>query len=131
MSLELLNPDTLPAPFGYTQVVRGRGSTTLYTSGQVSLDAGGNVVGEGDLDAQLRQAFANLVAAVEAGGGRLEQLAKITAFIVGYQPDHRLIFAKARDDTFGAHQPASTLLGVQSLAVPQFLAEVEGIAVLD
>ena len=131
MSLDLLNPDSLPAPFGYTQVVRAQGTTTVYLSGQVGLDAAGNVVGENDLEAQLRQAFANLVAGLQAAGGRLEQLTKITTFIVNYEPEMRLVYARARDDTFGDHRPASTLLGVQSLAVPAFVCEVEGIAVLD
>ena len=131
MPLELLNPDSLPAPFGYTQVVRAHGATTVYLSGQVSLDSEGNVVGENDLEAQLRQAFANLVAGLEAGGARLDQLAKITTFIVDYQPEMRQAYARVRDDTFGDHRPASTLLGVQALALPALLCEVEGIAVLD
>ena len=88
MSLELLNPDTLPAPFGYTQVVRGRGSTTLYTRARYRWMRGATSWARGS-GGTIAAGVRDLVAAVEAGGGRLEQLAKITAFIVGYEPDHR------------------------------------------
>ena len=47
-----INPPTMPAPVGYTQVVEVSGGKTIYLSGQVALDAAGSVVGQGDLRAQ-------------------------------------------------------------------------------
>ena len=59
-----LSPDTLPAPFGYSHVVDAPASRIVYVSGQVPLDTEGQLVGEGDFEAQVRQVFANLTAAL-------------------------------------------------------------------
>ena len=83
------------------------------------------------LPAQARQVFANLGRALAATGARPDQVAKITIYIVGHRPNHLPIIEAARITVFGDHKPTDTLLGVQTLARPGYLIEVDAIAVVD
>ena len=131
MSIERIQPDGLARPTGYTHVVRARGGSTIYISGQVSADASGTVVGEGDFATQARQVFANLRAALASVDTGFEHVAKMTTFIVNYTPALRDALRAARAEAMGDTAPASTLVGVQALAAPAYLIEVEAIAVLE
>ena len=131
MTLELINPEDLPTPESYTQVVVASGSRLVFVSGQVADDARGDLVGRGDLAAQARQAFANVGRALAAAGARPEQVAKITIYVVHHRPEYLPEISKARIAVFGDHVPADTLVGVETLAEPGYLIEVEAIAVLD
>jgi enamine deaminase RidA (YjgF/YER057c/UK114 family) len=110
--------------------VRARGGSTVYLAGQTPIDAAGNVVGEGDFAAQARQVYANIRTALAAVGADVSHLVRTTTYIVNYTPALRDALAAARSEAFGDVKPASTLLGVQALANPAYLIEVEGIAVL-
>lgn len=125
MSLELLNPDRLPASPAYTHVVVARGARTIFVSGQVAAGVGD------DFAAQARAAHENLGIALEAAGARPADVAKLTTYVVDYRPELRPVIGEARTALFGEHRPASTLVGVAALALPEFLIEVEAIAVLD
>jgi enamine deaminase RidA (YjgF/YER057c/UK114 family) len=131
MTLELINPDDLPAPTTYTHVVVATGSRLVFVAGQEPEDEQGNVVGPGDLKAQARQVFANLGRALAAAGARPEQVTKITIFVVHYRREHLPVIEEGRVALFGDHQPADTLVGVEALSRPEFLIEVEAIAVID
>ncbi len=131
MTLEHISPQGLAKSPAYTHVVRTSGTTTAYIAGQVALDADGNVVGEGDLEAQARQAYANLVTALAAVGATVNEIAKTTTYVVNYSADVRPALHAARRSVFSGEPPANTLIGVQSLALPEFLIEIEAIAVLD
>lgn len=131
MTIERLNPDGMNKPGGYTHVVRARGGTTIFVAGQTPLDADGNLVGEGDLEAQTRKVFENVRDALAAVGADFSHVAKMTTYIVGYQPEMLPAFRAVRESFVGAHLPASTLVGVAALALPGFLIEVEVTAVLD
>jgi enamine deaminase RidA (YjgF/YER057c/UK114 family) len=131
MTLELINPDGLPTPASYTQVVAATGSRLVFVAGQVAEDARGNLVGHGDLAAQARVAFANVGRALAAAGARPEQVARITIYVVGHRPEYLPDISEARIAVFGDHKPADTLLGVATLAEPGYLIEVEAIAVAD
>jgi enamine deaminase RidA (YjgF/YER057c/UK114 family) len=131
MALELINPDGLPVPESYTQVVAATGSRLVFVAGQVADDADGNLVGPGDLAAQARQAFANVGRALAAAGARPDQTARITIYVVGHRPEFLPDISTARVAVFGEHKPADTLLGVETLAEAGYLIEVEAIAVLD
>lgn len=131
MSIERINPGGLTQPTAYTQVVRATGGTTIYLAGQVAADAAGNVVGAGDFEAQARQVFANLRTALEAAGAAFEDVVKTTTYVVNYSADLRPALQAAREAAYGTARPASTLVGVQALAAPEYLIEVEAIAVLD
>lgn len=131
MSLESIHPDGLPVPPAYSQVIVATGRRMVFVAGQVAVDADGNVVGHGDIAAQARQAFANVGRALAAAGARPDDVTKITIYVVHHRPEYRPLISEARVALFGDHKPTSTLVGVEALALPDFLIEVEAIAVTD
>jgi enamine deaminase RidA (YjgF/YER057c/UK114 family) len=131
MDLELINPEELPAPESYTHVVAATGRRLVFVAGQVADDAYGNLVGPGDLAAQARQAFANVGRSLAAAGAGPEQVARITIYVVHHRPEYLPDISAARIAVFGDHKPADTLLGVETLAQPGYLIEVDAIAVVD
>ena len=131
MSRQHLQPEGLAKPRGYSHVVCARG-TSVFIAGQVAFDADGRVVGPGDLRAQTEQVFKNLQCALAAAGARIEDLVKTTIFVVGFKPADREVIAEVRSRFYGNHPPpASTLVGVQALVVPELMIEIEAIAVID
>lgn len=128
---EHTNPPTLPPPPGYSQVVRVSGGTTVHIAGQVAWDADGNLVGSGDFEAQARQVFTNLGEALASVGCGFADLVKIGIYVVDHDPTKLETIRTVRDSFFGdITPPASTLLGVERLAVPGLMIEVDGIAVV-
>ena len=115
----------------FTQVVTGRGAETVYVSGQVALDANGSLVGGDDLGAQTEQAMRNLETALDSAGATFADVIKMTVFVVDYEPEHRPVIAAARDQFLSTDRPpASTLVGVTALAAPEYLIEIEAVAVI-
>jgi enamine deaminase RidA (YjgF/YER057c/UK114 family) len=131
VTLELINPDDLPTPEAYTHVVVATGTRLVFVAGQEPEDERGNLVGVGDLAAQAHQVFANLGRALAAGGARPEQVTKITIFVVKYSRKQLPVIDEARAALFEDHKPADTLVGVEALSRPEFLIEVEAVAVVD
>lgn len=128
MAKQIINPAGMAPPSGYSYAVRKSG-TPVFISGQVALDADGRLVGEGDAAAQTEQAFKNLRTVVEACGGTLDDIVKITVFVT--DPSYRPAVAAARQKHFTEGQyPASTYLVVSALAVPQLLVEIEAVAMI-
>jgi len=130
VALEHLQPESMHRPAGYTHVVTTSGRL-VFLAGQVALDEAGEIVGAGDLEAQARQIFANIRTALAAVGATPAHIAKTTTYIVGLDAEKRAALAAARADFTPDPPPASTLLGVQSLARPEFLIEIDVVAVLD
>jgi enamine deaminase RidA (YjgF/YER057c/UK114 family) len=118
MTLELINPDELPTPETYTQVIAATGSRMVFVAGQMSEDAQGDLVGLGDLAAQARQVFANVGRALAAAGAKPEQVTKITIYVVHHRPEYLPQIEAARLAVFGEHKPADALIGVEALAEP-------------
>jgi len=131
MALEFVDPEDLPTPASYTQVVVATGSRLVFVAGQVADDTEGNLVAPGDLATQARLAFANVGRALAAAGATPGQVARITIYVVGHRPEYLPIISEARIAVFGDHKPADTLLGVATLAEPGYVIEVEAIAVVD
>ena len=131
MTLELINPRGLPTPLAYTHVIVASGSRLVFVAGQEPEDEQGNLVGPGDLAAQARQVFANVGRALAAAGARPDQVTKITIFVVGYRREYLPVIDEGRVALFGSHKPADTLVGVEALSRPEYLIEVEAIAVID
>lgn len=127
-SFRLLNPPTLPAPPGYSQVAVVGAGELIVIAGQVALDAQGTLVGPGDFHAQAMQVFRNLLAALEAVGATPRNIVKLTTFVTDIS---QLPAFRAARDTFldPAAPPTSTLVQVARLFRPEFLIEVEAIAV--
>lgn len=121
----IATPEARPVA-NYKMATRMEGGRLLYISGQVAWDTTGNIVGKGDVRAQARQAFENLRRVLQAAGGDLGDLMKITTYITRIE-DFPAV-AQARSEVFGGELPASTLIVVKSLFHPEFLIEVEGVA---
>jgi enamine deaminase RidA (YjgF/YER057c/UK114 family) len=132
MDKKFINPPSLSTPTGYTHVVTiAGGGKLIYLSGQVSLDKTGAIVGKGDFAAQARQVHDNLLAALAAAGAKPADVVKINTYVVNYKADHRAILREIRGPIFGKdNPPASTLVGVQALALDDFMLEVEAVAVV-
>ena len=131
MANEYIQPQGLARPAAYTQVVMAQAGRTLFISGQVAVDENGWLVGRDDLRAQAQQVYENLRLALVAGGATFADVVKLTTYIVNYSPEQRAILNEVRSRYVnGEHPPASTLIGVQALAQPEFLIEVEAIAVV-
>ncbi|WP_425991589.1 RidA family protein [Afipia sp. DC4300-2b1] len=128
--LEHPHPTGLFQNPAYSHVVAASGTRTIYISGQVALDEKGAIVGAGDLSAQTTQVMKNIGLALAAANATFSDVAKITTYVVNYRPEHRAIIAKARTPFFAnMPPPASTLVGVSALAAPEWLIEIEAIAV--
>ena len=128
-NFELLIPNTMPKSVGYSQVATVTGGTIVFISGQVALDKSGNVVGKDDFKAQLEQVFENLKAAVEAAGGTFDDIIKLNSYVVDMS--HLADFREVRDKYVNVkNPPASTAVQVPRLFRPEFLVEVEAVAVV-
>jgi enamine deaminase RidA (YjgF/YER057c/UK114 family) len=131
MTLECINPDDLPIPEMYTQVIVATGRKMVFVSGQQPEDVNGKLAGDGDFAAQARLAFGNLGRALVAAGARPEDVCKITIYIVDYKRDeHVPIIEEAQMALFGDHKPANVVVGIAVMS-PGYLIEVDAIAVID
>jgi 2-iminobutanoate/2-iminopropanoate deaminase len=127
--IERIAAKTVFDPPTYTQTMKVTGAQTiLFVSGQVDYDSKGQPGHPGDFAAQARATYSALKAQVEAGGGTLSSIVKLTTFLVDIR--HRNDLAAIREEFFGKQSPASTLVGVTALAQPGWLIEVEAIAVI-
>jgi len=121
----IATPEAKPVA-NYKMATRREGGRLLYVSGQVAWDTSGDIVGKGDMATQARQVFQNLRQVLQAAGGDLKDLMKITTYIT--KIDDFPAVAEARSEVFQGELPASTLIVVKSLFHPDFLIEVEGVA---
>ncbi len=126
-----INPDGLARSPAYSQVVTAKPGTVVWVAGQVAANARGEVVGRGDLKAQLNQAWENVRLALVGSGATFQDVVKITTYVVNYKPSMRADLREARLRFMGnAEPPAATLVGVQSLASEEWLVEIEATAVI-
>ena len=132
MKKQYANPKELNVPRFYTHMVSVEGAAKLVTvSGQVSWDAGGNVVGKGDMRAQSEQVFKNLTAALRAAGAGWSHVIKMNGYMVGMNAERVNAYREVRQRFLQEGVlPASTLVGVEALVHPDLLLEVEVIAAL-
>ena len=132
MYRRFINPPGSPTPKNYHHVVVIQGGRTIYLSGQVAFDAERNIVGGNDLVEQTRQALRNVKTAVEAGGGQLSDVIKLSPSVVNYKPEQLEAVTDAIGEFFATDSlPANTLLGVDSLSTVGLLVEIEALAVTD
>ena len=131
VTLELINPEDLPTPTTYTHVVIASGSRLVFVAGQEPEGEDGKIVLRGELAVQARQVFGNVGRALSAAGARPDQVTKITIFVVDYRREHLPVIEAGRLALFGDHKPADTLVGVEALSHPDYLIEVEALAVID
>ena len=116
-------------PPAYSQAVKVTGAQTiLFLAGQVAYDDKGNPANRGDFTAQARAVFQAVKAQVEAGGGTMQSIVKVNTYLTDIR--HRAELPPVREEFFGKKGPASTLVAVAALAQPDWLIEVEAIAVV-
>ncbi len=124
---ERFNPPGVHTPqANYVHVTRL--GNTLYISGQLGLDPDGNLVGPGDAAAQAEQCYRNIKTIIEYCGGTMDDVVKITQYLTDLS--YRPLVAGPRDRYLGTPGPASTLVIVKGLAAPEYLVEIEALAVL-
>jgi reactive intermediate/imine deaminase len=129
VNFELLIPETMPKSVGYSQVATVTGGKIVFVAGQVALDKSGNVVGKDDFRAQVQQVFENLKAAVEAAGGNFGDVIKLNSYFLDFS--HLAEFREVRDKYINLkNPPASTAVQVSRLFRPEFLVEIEAVAVV-
>ena len=124
----LVQVDGVASPTGYSHAVITTRPVLIAISGQVALGPSGELVGVDDFGAQVEQAFANLVAVLDAAGCKPADVVKLTHFIVGLDATRLALVRGVRDRIFPDAKPSSSLLGVTALFAPQVLYEVEAFA---
>lgn len=132
MERKFINPEGMARPGTYTPVVTVRGGTMIHISGQIALDERAQLVGGRDLKAQTEQVYRNLGLALKGAGATFQDVVKITTYVVDYKPEYRSLMHEVRSRHFSKENPpASTLIGVQSLATADFLVEIEAVAFVE
>jgi reactive intermediate/imine deaminase len=127
--IRLSNPSTLSKPNGYSHIAEVTGGKTIYISGQIALDANGQLVGAGDMRAQAQQVFANLNAALESVGADFSDVVKLTYFLTDIAQIS--VVRAIRDQYVNTHNPpASSAIEVRRLVRDDLLLEIEAVAVI-
>ena len=124
------NPEGVAVPLKpyYSNAVRVDSGPLLFISGQVALDGDGKLVGEGNLRAQAVQVHENIKAIVEAEGATMADIVKVTVYVTDMRAFDDI--ADIREGYFPSDGPASVICEVSALAWPQFMIEVEAVAVV-
>ncbi len=129
--IQHLNPPGLPRNPAFTQAVAVSGRhRTIYVGGQDAVDASGNIVGKGDLRAQTEQVFHNMKLVLAAAGAGLEHVVKWTLYVVQGQPLQPGFEAYMKEWAGRPNPPTITMAFVAQLARPEFLVEMDAIAVV-
>jgi enamine deaminase RidA (YjgF/YER057c/UK114 family) len=132
--IKIYNPDKLGPPMGqYTHVTRVKASEFLFIAGMLSGDSAGNVIGEGDFEAQTKQVFLNIEAALESSGASWENVVQFTTYLVHSQDIPKFMDFRLRNfpQMFpNMKYPPNTMLMVDRLVKEPFLVEVQTIAAI-
>lgn len=126
MAQEVIAPANVIKARGYSHAIKV--GNTIYVAGQVAVDEAGNTVGKGDIVAQSECAYENLKRVLEAAGASLTDIVKMNIFCTDLDS-----FAKTGDvrrKYFGRHFPATTAVQVNRLVHPDWMLEVEAVAVI-
>jgi len=130
--INIYNPQTLGAPMGqYSHVTRVKASEFLFMAGMLAGDAAGNVIGEGDFEAQTAQVFRNIETALQSAGASWGNVVQFTTYLVHSQDIPKFMAYRLREFPkmfSGGKYPPNTLLMVDRLVKEPFLVEVQTIA---
>lgn len=129
----IFNPETMAKPTaGYSHVAEVTGGKLVYIAGQVAIDRSGNLVGKDDFRAQVQQVFENLKSAVEASGGDFHNVIKLNYYCAeSVDPAQMPVVREVRDKYVNtANPPVSTFVVVKRLVRPEWLIEVDAVAVV-
>jgi 2-iminobutanoate/2-iminopropanoate deaminase len=124
-----VNPWTWQDELGFSQAWRLEGAQALILlAGQAAVAADGQLVGEGDFEAQVRQIFANLRTVLEASGAGLESIYKLVVYVTDVA--NLPVYERIAKELLPGPKPAGTALEVSALAAPGMLVEVDATAVV-
>jgi len=129
MIVERIHPPTMARSAGYDHAIIAKG-TPVFVTGQIALDAAGNVVGAGDIDAQVEQVWKNIQTVLECCGSSLSDIVKLTTFATDARYMQN-IGAYRRKLFKEGEFPGSTFLVVTALSKPELLVEIEAIAMVE
>jgi enamine deaminase RidA (YjgF/YER057c/UK114 family) len=129
--VQYMNPDTLNKNPAFSNVIIVSGSVrTVYVGGQDAVDGSGTIIGKGDLKAQTEQVLKNIQAALSAGGAQLEHVIKWNLYVVQGQPLQAGFEVFQRVWGRRPNPPAISMAFVAGLANPDFLVEMDAVAVV-
>ena len=132
--IRIYNPETMAKPLGlYCHVSRAKAGEFLHIAGQVSLDRDGELVGAGDFEAQMKQTYANLRAALESAGAGFGDVVKYTTYMTRREDlgEYRRVRNALYDDIYpNGGYPPNTLLIVTALVNDDLLLEIEAVAAI-
>jgi len=111
------------------KLIRSFGAGRFVFPHGIEFDKDGNLLGKGDIKAQTRRIFEQIKMIVEAGGGKMDDVVKVTVFVTDVR--YREPYGEVRSEFFGPNPPASTLVQISNLAIPDALIEIEAVAALD
>lgn len=134
MANQHIQPDDLwpSAQYGFSQVVVSTGTKIIHCAGQTAWDKNMNLVGGDDLEQQTAQALENIKSALAATGATMKDVVRLDVYVVDYDRDKIPAIGAAMSRYFDPdHLPANTLLGIEALAMPEFLIEITATAVVD
>lgn len=132
MDKKIINPSTLPRPSGFNHGILVKGGNILFLAGQDASDVEGNIVGPGDLYAQLEQILRNFKAVVEEAGGQMQDIVKLNIFTLDrdeYKRNLKRLGPLFRE-YFGDYYPTMALFEIGGLFRDEALIELEGFAVI-
>lgn len=132
MEKTLINPPALPRPSGFNHGILVTGGHLLFLAGQTASDAEGRITAPADLVTQYEQVLRNLQAVVEAAGGTMQDIVKITIFVRDRNDylAHLKPLGKVHKAFFGSYYPATALFEISRFFQDEALVEIEGVAVL-
>ena len=125
---KVIAPKNLHRPFGYAHAIQI--DKTLHISGQIPLDMDMNVVGKNDMAAQTEQVYGNLKKVLEDAGGTMRHIVMLNIYCTDIERFDKQTRG-LRKKYFGDYYPAVTAVEVKRLYRPEFMIEVEAVAVLD
>ena len=130
MATDALQIKTNPDPYEAFNIAQAyRAGDFIFVSGQAALDLEGNIIGEGDFEAQAEQAFENLQAVLKAAGSGMDKLIKVNIYVTDMANFQSVVAIRER--YFSPPWPADTLVEVSALALPELMIEIEGVALAD
>jgi 2-iminobutanoate/2-iminopropanoate deaminase len=112
----------------FSSAVKVTGGMTIFLAGMTPVDDQRRLVGAGNFDQQVEQVWENIRLAVEKAGGTLSDIVTMTVFLTDLSHGNR--FVELRQRKFGKNYPASALIGINQLALPGMLIEIQAIAVI-
>jgi len=125
---QVITPNNVHRPRGYSHAIKA--GNTIYVAGQIALDQEGNLVGKNDIAAQTEQAYENLKRVLEAAGATMDDIVMLNIYCRDME-DFAQKTREARLKFLGKYHPAITAVEVSRLYSPDFLIEIEAIAVVD